>query len=93
MGDVITYVGIDARKREPHVAMLIGTAATPVTWTVENEPKAIDRLHRTLQRDAPGPVRVSYEAGPYGYALQRQSSAKRTTTTPPRASRRLHRWT
>ena len=41
MEEVITYVGIDAHKRELHVAMLIGGAATPVTWTVENEPKAI----------------------------------------------------
>jgi transposase len=39
---------------------------------VEHEPKAIDRLHRKLERDAPGPVRVCYEAGPCGYALQRQ---------------------
>ena len=36
--------------------MLIGTAATPVTWTVENEPKAIERLRRKLERDAPGRV-------------------------------------
>ena len=55
MSEVITSVGIDAHKRELHVAMLIGSAATPVTWTVENEPKAIARLHRTLERDAPGP--------------------------------------
>src|SRR4051812_23942780 len=72
MEEVITYVGIDAHKRELHVAMLIGAAATPVTWTVENEPKAIERLHRKLERDAPGPVQVCYEAGPCGYALQRQ---------------------
>jgi transposase len=72
MEEVITYVGIDAHKRELHVAMLMGTAATPVTWMVENEPKAIARLHRKLERDAPGPVRVCYEAGPCGYALQRQ---------------------
>ena len=37
MEEVITYVGIDAHKRELHVAMLIGRAATPVTWTVEND--------------------------------------------------------
>jgi transposase len=72
MEEVITYVGIDAHKRELHVAMLIGAAAMPVTWTGENEPKAIERLHRKLERDAPGPLRVCYEAGPCGYALQRQ---------------------
>jgi hypothetical protein len=56
MSEVITYVGIDAHKRELHVALLLGSAATPVTWTVENEPKAIERLHRKLEREAPGPV-------------------------------------
>jgi transposase len=71
MSEGSTYVGIDAHKRELHVAMLIGAAAAPVSWTVANEPKAIDRLHRKLEREASGPVRVCYEAGPCGYALQR----------------------
>lgn len=75
-GEVITYVGIDAHKRELHVAMLIGTATEPITWTVANEPKAIERLHRKFERkferEAPAAVRVCYEAGPCGYALQRQ---------------------
>jgi transposase len=79
MEDVITYVGIDAHKRELHVAMLIGAAATPVTWKVENDPKAIDRLHRKLEREAPGLVRVCYEAGPCGYALQRQLTKGRVS--------------
>lgn len=72
MGEIITYVGIDAHKRELHIAMLVGTATVPVTWTVANEPKAIERLHRKLEREAPGPVPVCYEAGPCGYAVQRQ---------------------
>jgi hypothetical protein len=58
MSEVITYVGIDAHKRELHVAMLIGTATAPVTWVVANEPQPIERLHRKLEREAPGPVRV-----------------------------------
>ena len=72
MSEIITYVGIDAHKRELHIALLIGAATAPVTWTVANAPKAIERLHRKLEREAPGPVRVCYEAGPCGYALQRQ---------------------
>jgi transposase len=79
MEEVITSVGIDAHKRELHVAMLIGAAATPVTWVVENDPKAIERLHRKLEREAAGPVRVCYEAGPCGYALQRQLSKGRVS--------------
>ena len=37
MTEPITYVGIDAHKRELHVAMLVGDASTPVTWTARNE--------------------------------------------------------
>ena len=72
MTEPITYVGIDAHKRELHVAMLIGAEVTPVTWKVANEPRAIDRLRRKLERAAPGRVECCYEAGPCGYALQRR---------------------
>src|SRR5499427_1418358 len=61
--------------------MLIGTHThtTPVTWTVANEPSAVRRLVRKLEREAPGPVHVCYEAGPCGYALQRQMTTARVT--------------
>src|SRR5262249_34900220 len=57
--------------------MLIGQQKTPVTWQLANEPKAVRRLVRKLARDAPGPVSVFYEAGPCGYALQRQVTTPR----------------
>ncbi len=44
-----------------------------------NEPAAVRRLVRKLERDAPGPVRVCYEAGPCGYALQRQVTTPQVT--------------
>src|SRR4051812_39507928 len=59
--------------------MLVGTAPTPVTWTVANEPAAVRRLIRKLEREAPGPIRACYEAGPCGYALQRQLTTPRGT--------------
>jgi transposase len=37
----------------------------------------VRRLVRKLEREAPGPVRVCYEAGPWGYALQRQLTTTR----------------
>jgi hypothetical protein len=37
-----------------------------VTWTVPNEPNAVRRLVRKLERTAPGPVRVFYEAARVG---------------------------
>jgi transposase len=76
---VTTYVGIDAHKKDLFIAMLVGTSATPVTWTVPNEPNAVRRLVRKLEREAPGPVRACYEAGPCGYALQRQMTTPRVS--------------
>jgi transposase len=79
MKEITTYVGVDAHKKDLFIAMLIGDAQTPVTWTVPNEPKAIQRLVRKLEREAPGPVRICYEAGPCGYALQRKMTTPRVT--------------
>jgi transposase len=79
MADAITYVGIDAHKKDLQVAMLVGHARTPETWTVANERGAITRLIRKLEREASGPVECCYEAGSCGYALQRQLQRGRIT--------------
>lgn len=79
MKQVTTYVGVDAHKKDLFIAMLVGDERTPVTWQVANEPQAVRRLVRKLERDAPGPVRMCYEAGPCGYALQRQVTTARVT--------------
>ena len=79
MKNITTYVGVDAHKKDLFVAMLIGDQTTPVTWTVPNEPNAVRRLVRKLEREAPGPLRVCYEAGPCGYALQRQMTTPRVS--------------
>lgn len=77
MKNVTTYVGIDAHKKDLFVAMLIGYQKAPVTWQLANEPTAVRRLVRKLERESPGPVQVFYEAGPCGYALQRQVTTAR----------------
>lgn len=79
MKQVTTYVGIDAHKKDLFIAMLIGNQTAPVTWQLANEPQAVRRLVRKLERDAPGPVQMCYEAGPCGYALQRQVTTARVT--------------
>jgi transposase len=79
MSEVITHVGIDAHKKDLFIAMLTGLETTPVTWQLANEPKAIRRLVRKLEREASGPVRCCYEAGPCGYALQRQLTSARVS--------------
>jgi hypothetical protein len=53
MKDVVTYVGINAHKKDLFVAMASGQPAAPVGWTVDNQPHALTRLVRELERDAP----------------------------------------
>ena len=77
MNEVTTYVGIDAHKKDLFVAMLVGDQTVPLAWQLANEPNAVRRLVRKLEREAPGPVRAFYEAGPCGYALQRQLTTGR----------------
>jgi transposase len=77
--NITTYVGVDAHKKDLFVAMLIGDQTTPVTWQLANERNAVRRLVRKLEREAPGPVRMCYEAGPCGYALQRQVTTPRVS--------------
>ena len=79
MSHVTTYVGIDAHKKDLFMAMVVGDQATPTAWTTPNEPRAVRRLVKKLERDAPGTVRVFYEAGPCGYALQRQVTTARVS--------------
>jgi hypothetical protein len=64
MEQVTTYVGVDAHKKDLFIARLIGNEAKPVTWQLADEPNAVRRLVRKLEREAPGPIRVFYEAGP-----------------------------
>jgi transposase len=77
--NITTYVGVDAHKKDLFIAMLVGDHTTPVTWQVANEPNAVRRLVRKLEREAPGPVQMCYEAGPCGYALQRQVTTPRVS--------------
>jgi transposase len=79
MKEVTTYVGIDAHKKDLFVAMLRGSESKPVTWQLSNEPNAVRRFVRKLEREAPGPVHVFYEAGACGYALQRQVTTTRVS--------------
>lgn len=72
----ITFVGMDAHKKAINVAMLLPGGNQPVEWQVANEPAAIRRLAKKLTREAAGgEVRCCYEAGPCGYALQRELEA------------------
>lgn len=77
MSEPTTYVGIDAHKRELQLAMLIGDAGEPITWTAPTDPRSLERLRRKLERETPGMIECCYEAGPSGYALQRRLTGGR----------------
>lgn len=72
MKEGITFVGLDAHKNGISVAMLLSGQMIPVEWKVPNEPAAVRRMVRRIEREAAGDVRMCYEAGPVGFALQRQ---------------------
>lgn len=71
MKNSITFVGLDAHKKLIVVAMLLPGKEEPVVWQLANEGGALRRMAKKILREASGPVRLCYEAGPCGYALQR----------------------
>ena len=75
MKEPSTFVGLDAHKDTIVVAMLPPGSMQAVEWKIVNEPGAVRRLAKKLEREALGPVRACYEAGPCGYVLQRQLAA------------------
>ena len=68
----ITFVGMDAHKLSIKAAVLYPGRSESVMLEIPNEKAAIRRMVRKIEREAPGAVRYCYEAGPCGYALQRQ---------------------
>ena len=86
MKQVTMYVGIDAHKKDLFVAMLIGMAPTPVTWQLANEPGAVRRMVRKLERDAPVPCTSSTKparAGTRCSASWRRTESRATSSPPP----------
>jgi len=67
-----TFVGLDVHKVWINVAMLLPGREVPLEWKICNEPGAIRKMLRRVAQLAQGDVRFCYEAGPCGYALQRQ---------------------
>ncbi len=66
-----SYVGMDTSKKSLWIARQ-GVDGKWLEWEIANEPTAIRRMVRKLQREVGAAVKLCYEAGPCGYALQRQ---------------------
>jgi transposase len=67
-----TYVGLDVSKRTIAIAVRWPGRAEPEERSIPNEPRAIARWAKRMKSEARGPIVCAYEAGPTGYALQRQ---------------------
>lgn len=65
-------MGIDAHKKALYISLLRPGQKELLEWEVPNEAKAVKRLAKKLLAEGSGQVRCCYEAGPCGYALQRQ---------------------
>jgi len=77
MGDHIRYVGLDVHKEGIVVAVAEGGARGEVReyGRIANTPTALDRLASKFGHDGVR-LRFCYEAGPCGYGIQRQLSAR-----------------
>lgn len=73
MMEHITDIAFDMHQASITAAWLLPRATVPEVRTIPHEPKAFHRLARQLL--AAGPARSCYEAGPCGYAPQRQLAA------------------
>lgn len=71
----ITYVGLDTSKKSIQVAMFKPSEKDAVEWQEAYDARGVKRLVKRLKREAPGELRACYEAGPCGYALQRELRA------------------
>jgi transposase len=67
-----TYVGLDAHKNTIYVAVLLPRRRRAESWQMAHSREAIRRLARKLRKLAPGRLVACYEAGPCGFALQRE---------------------
>lgn len=67
------YVGMDVHKKAINVAVVAGSSTKPeAEWQLANDLAAIGRMVKKLKKMTSGTVKAAYEAGPCGYALQRQ---------------------
>lgn len=65
-----TVIGLDVHKLTVAVAVLAPSQRECENWTIENAPKAIEKLLRRLE--GKGKLEFVYEAGCCGYEIQRQ---------------------
>jgi len=70
----ITNVGIDAHKKPLVIAYQLpdSDVDTFEEFTINNNERDIKRFKKQIKKKAPGKIKICYEAGYFGFALQRQ---------------------
>ena len=63
MSKASTFVGLDVHKSSIVVALLRAGESTPLEWKVANEPGAVHRLIRKLERESEHGVQCCYANG------------------------------
>lgn len=66
-----THVGLDAHQDTIMVGFLEPGSEVAGTWQIKHTEKDVQKMVTKIVKEAPGPVEFCYEAGPCGYALQR----------------------
>jgi transposase len=72
MENGISYAGLDVHKSEIVVALYKPGEPTAKEWKLGTDARSVKRLAHRLLAESGGRVECVYEAGPTGYALQRQ---------------------
>ena len=71
MDEPSTIVGLDVHRKTIAVCVLKPYTSEPWSFQIANQPARIRKFVARLKAEAPGVIRCCYEAGPGGYALQR----------------------
>jgi transposase len=72
MRESSTFVGLDVHKERIFAAMLVPGAEVARMWEMPHTSQELGRLSRRLLRESGGDVLCCYEAGPCGFAPQRE---------------------
>lgn len=72
MEEPSTIVGLDVHRKTIAVCVLKPYIREPWSSQIANQPARVRKLAERIKLEAPGPIRCCYEAGPGGYALQRE---------------------
>jgi len=75
MENTITYVAMDAHKKQHRIAMHYPFQEDIIEFTINNAARDIKKMVSKIKRHAPGQIEFCYEAGVCGFTLKRRIKA------------------